>query len=103
LVEIAFLAIACYIACFVTLPLMIGAISLLEKATNRETTDPAGGFVLAVGVVGGGLIVRYGLFDPNVSHDLDAFGTGFAALIGLVVLASPFVLLWYRAGSKPRQ
>jgi hypothetical protein len=77
-------------------------VSGLERATNRVTTDVAAGIIAGLGVLGGGALIRFLLFAPDLTEDLDAIGTAFAATVGVVILLIPLFVLWYFRGSKPR-
>lgn len=100
LVEVGTYGIACYIAIWLVLPLAVGAVSALEKGTHRTTTDAAAGLIAGVAVLGGGALIRYGLFAPGLTEDLDGIGTAFAALLGVGVLLIPLVVWWYFKGSR---
>lgn len=92
-----------YATTWVIVPLSLGLLGALEKVTNRRTTDTTIGIVAAMSVLGGGALIRWGLFLPDVTKDLNTIGTIFAVLVGLAILASPFVILWYRHGSEPQR
>ena len=101
LVEVGVYGFACYVAVWVILPAVVAALTGLENATGRATTDLAAGIAAGTAVLGGGALIRFGLFHPNVTKDLDGIGTAFGALVGLAVLAVPLVALWYFRGSTP--
>ena len=101
-VEVGMYGFACYCSVWIILPVVMMILTGLEKVTSRETTDLAVGIVLGVTVLGGGALVRWGLFHPRVTKDLDTIGTAFGALLGVAVLAIPFIILWYFRGSKSR-
>lgn len=101
LVEVAFYGFASYIAMFLVLPVVLGAVAGLEKATNRTSTKAATVVVVALGALGGGALVRFGLFAPNVTKDLDGIGTAFGVIVGIAILLVPLAILWYVKGSKP--
>jgi hypothetical protein len=101
LIEIAFIGFGCYVALFIITFPLLSIVGALEKATGRATTDAAGIVILLIGIVGGGVFVRFVLFDQSVTHDLDAIGKAFGATIGIAILVAPFIFLWYRYGSKP--
>jgi hypothetical protein len=101
LVEVGFYGFACYIAAFVFVPLLIMALTSLEKATRRTTTDAFAIVAVGIAVLGGGALIRFGLFAEGLTEDLDAIGTAFGAFVGLIVLLLPIVLFWYFRGSKP--
>ncbi len=101
LVEVAFYGFACYIACFVTLPIALFVISSMDRATKRESSTATLAVVVAIGVLGGGALFRFGLFAKDVTHNLDGIGTAFGVICGLVILLIPVGAFWYLKGSKP--
>ena len=103
LVEVGFYGFACYVAVWIVLPAVLFLLERLEQATGRETTDVAAGLIIGAAVLGGGALIRYVVFAPGLTQNLDAIGTAFGALIGLVVLLIPFVVLWYTSGSQPKR
>lgn len=99
LVEVGTFGFACYVAIWVIVPLLIWAITLLERVTHRQTTDAATMVVLGLGLLGGGALIRFGLFHPDVAKDLDTIGSIFTASVGVIVLCIPLVMVWYFKGS----
>ena len=102
LIGVAFFGFACYAALFVVVPAAMFALQGLESTFGRSTTDIATAVTAAASALGGGALIRLGLFAPNVSHDLDAIGTGFAVIVGIAIVAMPLVALWYLHGSEVR-
>lgn len=100
LIEVALYGFACYISLFLVLPIAMVALAALEKVANRQTTDVAIGVTAAVAMLAGGAFIRT-LFYPGLADDLDEIGTMFAALVGVAILASPLIWLWYTNGSRP--
>jgi hypothetical protein len=102
LMEVGMYGFACYVSVWVILPIVIMILAGLEKVTGRDTTDVAAGIVAGVSVLGGGALIRWGVFHPRITEDVDTIGTAFMALSGVAVLAVPFIVLWYFYGSKSR-
>ena len=102
LVEVGTYGLACYVSVWIILPIVMMILAGLERVTSRETTDKAAGIVAGLSVLGGGALIRWGLFHPRINEDLDTIGTAFSALLGVAVLAVPFIVLWYFRGSKSR-
>jgi hypothetical protein len=101
LVEVAFYGFASYIAMFLVLPVVLAAVAGLEKATRRTSTKATTVVIVALGGLGGGALVRFGLFADDVTRDLDGIGTAFGVICGIVILLVPLAILWYVKGSKP--
>lgn len=101
LVEVGFYSFACYTAAFLVVPIVLGLVTLLEQSTDRASTETAQIVIVGVALLGGGALIRFALFDPAVTEDLDGFGTAFAALMGVAFLCVPLVIWWYQSGSKP--
>jgi hypothetical protein len=100
LVEAGIYGFACYAAIWVILPAVLFLMQYLDRTFQRQTTDSAAAIIVAVAVLGGGLLIR-STFVPDYGQDLDAIGTAFAALLGVATLAVPLLLLWYFRGSTP--
>ncbi len=101
LVEVGTYGFACYVSAFIIVPLLFGIVFLLEKVTHRETIDTAIAVITGLGLLGGGALIRFGVFHPEVAQDLDGIGTFFAASVGVIVLCIPLVIMWYLKGSSP--
>jgi hypothetical protein len=101
LVEVGFYGFACYMAAFVFVPLVTLILTKLEEATQRTTTDAFGIILLGIALLGGGALIRFGLFAEGLTEGLDAIGTAFGALVGFAILLMPVFLFWYYRGSKP--
>lgn len=102
LMEVGFFGFACYVAAFIFVPLTVAGLEALERGTNRQTTDIGGGILVGAALLGGGALVRFGVFAPGFTEDLDAIGSTFLALLGLAVLLVPIAVWWYFRGSRPR-
>lgn len=100
LVEVGTYGIACYIAVWVILPVALWTLAGLEQATSRRTTDLATGITAGIAVLGGGALIRWKLIHSTFTEDLDTIGIAFSSLLGVAVLAAPFIVLWYFRGSK---
>jgi len=101
LVEAGIYGIACYVAIWVILPVVLFLINYLDRTFQRQTTDSAAAIIIGIAVLGGGILIR-SMFVPDYGKELDALGTAFLALLGVAVLAVPVFLLWYFRGSTPR-
>jgi hypothetical protein len=101
LIEVAFFGFACYASLFVVAPAAAFAFQWLEGAFHRQTTDPAMALTIAAGVLGVGALIRFGLFAPGVTRDLDVIGSVFAATVGVAIMSIPLIALWYFRGSRP--
>lgn len=101
LVEVAFIGFASYIALWIAVPLGVGLLSALEKATGRTSTDVASAVVVVTFALVGAALVRFALFHPEVTQDLDGIGTAFGVVVGVVILLMPLFILWYARGSRP--
>ena len=101
LAQVGVFGFACYAAAWVILPIALAALAGLEKMFNRSTTDVVNGIVAGIAVLGGGALIL-STFAPGYAKSLDAIGTAFVVLVGIVVLAIPFIVVWYFRGSKPR-
>ena len=102
LVQLGIFGFACYISAFVAVPVVLGLLAALEKATNRETTDVAAAVAVAAALLGGGALIRFGLFDGGLGADFDAIAAVFTGLVGVAILLAPLVVLWWRKGSRPK-
>ena len=101
LVEVGAIGIACYFAVFIFYIPVNWLLEKLGKATNRVTTESAEAWIAAGTVLIGGLILRFLVFAEGITRDLDAIGSGFLGLLGVLILLAPLVLLWFTRGSKP--
>lgn len=101
LTQVAAYGIACYLAIWVILPLVVLGLSGLEKAFGRETNDTATAIIAGIAVLGGGAFFQ-SVFAPEAFTDLDFIGTTFVVLLGSAILLIPVVLWWYLHGSNPK-
>lgn len=103
LVEVGFFGIAAYVGLFFVVTPLLMLLAGAERVTSRETTDKAFVVFACCAAVVGAFVVRFLVFDDQVAEDLDAIGTAFGVILGIVILAMPLVLLWYFKGSRPTQ
>ena len=101
LVEVGTIGFAAYIAAFVVVMPAFALLVGLDNVTRRESNTATLVTVGAVAAVGGALLIRFAVFHPDVTEDLDGIGTTFSAAVGVCVLLAPLFALWYFKGSRP--
>ena len=99
LMEIGVFAFAAYVGAFPAAFALVGLDSL-GGVMKRQTNDQ---FFIGAAVtlmIGFALLIRFVVFDPNYTEDLDVIGETFLALTGVAALLLPVGLVWYFKGSK---
>lgn len=101
LVEAGAFGVACWIA-YYPVGWLAWVIMKAFHLSEDALPDDAWAIVLGLAVLAGGALVRFRLLPhfPDTEH-LDLEGTVFLTVVGIVVLAVPFLILWVAHETPP--